>query len=75
MAGVMRWLMRGSYVLKYSDAQGMNTDEIVSSARVIIAAGRETTATALSGLIFYLLQTAHALKVLPKEIRGSFKRL
>jgi cytochrome P450 len=71
----MRWLMRGNYVLKYNDAQGMNTDEIVSSARVIIAADSETTATALSGLNLYLLQTDHALKILTKEIRGSFKRV
>lgn len=53
----------------------MNTDEIVSSSRVIIAAGSETTATALSGLIFYLLNTPHALERLRKEIRGSFDRV
>jgi cytochrome P450 len=63
----------GSYVLKYNDEQGMNTQEIVSSSRVIIAAGSETTATALSGLIYYLLTTPHTLPLLVKEIRSSFK--
>ncbi|KAH8782261.1 hypothetical protein F5882DRAFT_428910 [Hyaloscypha sp. PMI_1271] len=65
----------GGYVLKYNDAQGMNTGEIVSSARVIIAAGNEITATALSGLNLCLLQTDHALEILTKEIRGGFKRV
>jgi cytochrome P450 len=53
----------------------MKTDEIVSSSRVIIAAGSETTATALSGLIFYLLNTPNALSLLVKEIRSSFKSI
>jgi len=59
-------------VLRDNDEQGMNTDEIVSSSRVIIAAGSETTATALSGLIFYLLNTPPALSLLVNEIRSSF---
>ena len=53
----------------------MNPDEIVSGARVIIAVGNETTATALSGLNLYLLQTDQALEILTKELRGSFKRV
>lgn len=51
----------------------MNTQEIVSSSRVIIAAGSETTATALSGLIYYLLTTPRTMSLLVKEIRSSFK--
>jgi hypothetical protein len=67
--------MRGSYVLKYNDAQGMNTDEIVSSARAPLQQATKQQLPALSGLNLYLLQTDHALEILTKEIRGSFKRV
>ncbi|KAE9371162.1 toxin biosynthesis cytochrome P450 monooxygenase [Stipitochalara longipes BDJ] len=62
-----------SYILKYNDDAGMNTEEIISSSRVILAVSSETTATALSGLIFYLLTTPRCFERLKREIRGVFE--
>ncbi|KAK3703562.1 hypothetical protein LTR37_014409 [Vermiconidia calcicola] len=50
-------------------------DEQHVTAQVLMNAGTETTATALSGLTFYLLQDPVAMEKLKKEVRSEISSL
>ncbi|EAW14333.1 cytochrome P450 [Aspergillus clavatus NRRL 1] len=63
-----------SYILKYYDERGMSRQEIEANAGVLILAGSETTATALSGCTFYVLKNPEVYNRLVREIRTSFQR-
>lgn len=52
--------------------EGMTLQEHYSNASVFMIAGTETTATALSGVTYYLLRNPSAMEKLKKEIRTSF---
>ncbi|KAG7050710.1 cytochrome P450 [Colletotrichum scovillei] len=54
-------------------AQPMNMPEMYENANVLIVAGSETTATALSGCTYLLLTNPDKLAKLQKEIRTSFQ--
>ncbi|KAH8430180.1 cytochrome P450 [Aspergillus melleus] len=63
-----------TYILRHNEPEkGMTHSEIVQNGRLLIAAGSETTASALSGLTFYLTRTPHAYSRLTKEIRSAFR--
>lgn len=51
----------------------MMDHEIMANAAILIGAGSETTATALSGFHFYLGNNPTAYERLTKEIRGAFE--
>lgn len=51
----------------------MTREEIISTARVLLIAGSETTATLLSGATYYLLTNPEILGKLQAEIRGTFQ--
>lgn len=51
----------------------MSPDELNNASQLFIAAGSETTATALSGTTFLLLDNPNIFETLKSEIRGSFK--
>ncbi|KAF1998245.1 cytochrome P450 [Amniculicola lignicola CBS 123094] len=61
-----------SYILKYNDERGMNREEVVDTASILIVGGSETTATLLCGLTYYLLVTPHVMERLKDEIRSTF---
>ncbi|CAI6234808.1 unnamed protein product [Periconia digitata] len=64
-----------SRILAKSDgAEKLSRDEFHSNAVTFMVAGTETTATALSGLIYLLHQdeNRHALEKLKDEVRGRF---
>jgi cytochrome P450 len=61
--------MLSSNILRYNDEKGMSREEIIMLAGQLIVAGSETTATALSGAIFQLLQHPVEMKKLTEEIR------
>lgn len=63
-----------SYMLKENrDGDlGFSTPEILVSMPLIVAAGSETTASAMSAFVFYLGTTPHAYKRLTEEIRSTF---
>jgi len=64
-----------SRILSKSDsAESLSRDEYHSNAVTFMVAGTETTATALSGLIYFLHQAdnRHALNKLKAEVRGKF---
>ena len=57
--------------------KGMTLPEIEATLAIIIVAGAETTATALTGIISYLITPKYASTVLRKlveEVRGTFER-
>lgn len=63
-----------SHVLKKprQGNEGMCEGEALVNAPTLIIAGSETTATALSGLCFYLPQNPQAYALLTAEIRAAF---
>lgn len=62
-----------SYILRHnSEEKGMTRGEIMENSSSLIIAGSETTATALSGITYYLLTFPATYKRLVAEIRGTF---
>jgi cytochrome P450 len=61
-----------TYVLRHNDEKGMSIPEIEATFKVLVVAGSETTGTALSGIMGYLLQSPDILGNLTKEICQSF---
>ncbi|KAL2062039.1 hypothetical protein VTL71DRAFT_6305 [Oculimacula yallundae] len=59
-------------ILKKGD-EGFSFQELVSHSSVLIVAGSETTASALSGITFNLLSNPSTLAKLIAEVRGAFK--
>ena len=64
-----------SYMLRKTrdGDNGMNEKQILSTSPTVVLAGSETTATALSGLFFYLGQNPTAYRLLREEIRSAFQ--
>ena len=61
-----------SYILKYNDEKGMTVPEIKANASLFMAAGTDSSATILTGCIYFLTQNSNALKRLSHEIRNAF---
>lgn len=62
-----------TYVCRYNDAKGMTRDEIDATFDILVTAGSETTATALTGTLHYLLRNPKKFQKLKDEIRGAIK--
>ncbi|KAI5213461.1 hypothetical protein AUEXF2481DRAFT_701441 [Aureobasidium subglaciale EXF-2481] len=62
-----------SYILRYNDDKGMSVAEINQTAKVLVLAGSETTATLLSGAIYHLLKNPLTLEKLVDEVRSSYE--
>ena len=62
-----------TFILRHNDEKGMSDPEIEATLRILVLAGSETTATALSGIIGNLLGNPKAMKELTAEIRSSFR--
>lgn len=60
------------YILKHNDEKGMTHNEILGNSSSLIVAGSETTATALSGLAYYLGKNPKTKQILVDEIRSKF---
>ncbi|KIX06706.1 uncharacterized protein Z518_04682 [Rhinocladiella mackenziei CBS 650.93] len=62
-----------SQILKHNDTiSGMSHEEIRETTSLLIIAGSETTATALSGLVYLLGMHPHPYKRVVEEIRTAF---
>jgi cytochrome P450 len=61
-----------TYILRHNDEKGMSHAEVLGNAEALIVAGSETTATALSGLTYYITTNPQALKRLQDEVRTAF---
>lgn len=64
------YMLRGSKEAIGPD--GLSHAEMTAMAETLMLAGSETTATTLSGMLYYLLQTPACLERLKQEIRSSF---
>jgi len=62
-----------TYLVERSGEAGINIDEMHSNSTLLILAGSETTATALSGTVFHLCKNPDKLQKLVKEIRSAIK--
>ena len=63
-----------SPILKYNEeGKGLTQGEINSNASLFIVAGSDSTATLLTGTIYYLLKNKHTMKRLSSEVRTIFK--
>ena len=64
-----------TYVLRHNDEKGMSIPEIEVTMRILVLAGGETTATAMSGIMGNLLRNSDAMKNLVDEMRNAFKHV
>ncbi|KAJ4346456.1 uncharacterized protein N0V89_010385 [Didymosphaeria variabile] len=62
-----------SYILKHNDERGMSREEIMRTSGILIVAGSETTATLLSGAMYYLLANPTWLQKVQEELDNAFK--
>ncbi|MCJ1280128.1 hypothetical protein MMC21_007955 [Puttea exsequens] len=62
-----------TYVCRYNDEKGMSRQEIDATFEILVSASSETTATALTGILHYLLKNPRQFAKLRDEIRGAFK--
>lgn len=62
-----------SYILKNNDSNGITHDEIIQTSGTLIIAGSETSATVLSGAIYFLLKNPKWMTKLQDELRTAFK--
>ncbi|KAF1847911.1 benzoate 4-monooxygenase cytochrome P450 [Cucurbitaria berberidis CBS 394.84] len=62
-----------SYIQKHNGEKGVTVDEIKQTSGTLIIAGSETSATLLSGAIYYLLKNPEWMSKLHHELRNSFK--
>ncbi|KAK0638317.1 putative sterigmatocystin biosynthesis P450 monooxygenase stcF [Lasiodiplodia hormozganensis] len=61
-----------SLVLNSQDSDILDAEDMKANANLFMAAGSETTATTLSGLMYNLLSNPDKMKKLLQEIRSSF---
>ncbi|CAK7212888.1 hypothetical protein SCUCBS95973_001613 [Sporothrix curviconia] len=62
-----------AYVLQNNaDGKAMTAEELFLNAEILIMGGSETTATAMSGLVFLLGHNPAAYRILVDEIRSAF---
>ena len=61
-----------TYVCRYNDEKGMSRAELDATFEILVSASSETTATALTGALHYLLRNPEHYVKLTKEIRGAF---
>jgi cytochrome P450 len=59
-------------VLRQEGDRALSLGEMHSNADLFMIAGTETTATLVSGLLYYLLMNPEKMKKLQDEIRGAF---
>ncbi|KAH7070335.1 putative cytochrome P450 [Paraphoma chrysanthemicola] len=63
-----------SYLLDQPDDEGMLSEQFLTlSASTFVVAGSETTASALSGTIYWLLRSPHALRTLVAELETRYR--
>ncbi|CAI7657147.1 unnamed protein product [Penicillium discolor] len=48
--------------------------EMYANSQIFMVAGTETTATALSGLLYHLLMTPEKMSIIVDEVRGAFQK-
>ena len=62
-----------TYILRHNDERGMSNLEMEATLRILVLAGSETTATALTGIMGNLVTSPDIMEELTDEIRRSFR--
>jgi cytochrome P450 len=62
-----------THMLKAAEKGAIDFADLESNAPILVFAGSETTATALSGAVYYVLRNPRVYDRLVKEIRSSFR--
>jgi cytochrome P450 len=70
--GVDRPDIWGLVLANQEKGQGLSLGEMHANAGLFMGAGTETTATELSGLVYFLLQNPPCMRRLVEEITGAF---
>ena len=63
----------GLVLRKEGEPGGLSKAEMYANANIFMIGGTETTATLLSGLIYYLLQNPATMHALQTELRSAFE--
>ncbi|KAJ5951306.1 Cytochrome P450 E-class group I [Penicillium vulpinum] len=61
-------------VMSQKDDLRLSRREMYANSQVFMVAGTETTATALSGLLYQLLSTPEKMRMIVKEVRETFEK-
>ncbi|KGO58173.1 Cytochrome P450, E-class, group I [Penicillium expansum] len=61
-------------VMSQKEELRLSRSEMYANSQVFMVAGTETTATALSGLLYHLLTTPEKMKIIVEEVRETFKK-
>ncbi|CAI7657890.1 unnamed protein product [Penicillium crustosum] len=61
-------------VMNQKEDLRISRTEMYANSQVFMVAGTETTATALSGLLYHLLMTPDKMNILVEEVRGAFEK-
>ncbi|CAG8909915.1 unnamed protein product [Penicillium egyptiacum] len=61
-------------VMSQKEDLRLSRREMYANSQVFMVAGTETTATALSGLLYHLLMTPEKMKIIIEEVRGTFEK-
>lgn len=62
-----------TYILRHNDENRMSYPEIETALRVLVVAGSETTASALSCILGNLLKNRDTLRKVSEEIHRAFR--
>ncbi|KAJ5680025.1 hypothetical protein N7536_011164 [Penicillium majusculum] len=61
-------------VMNQKEGLRLSRAEMYANSQVFMVAGTETTATALSGLLYHLLMTPEKMSIIVDEVRGAFQK-
>lgn len=61
-------------VMNQKEDLRLSRAEMYANSQVFMVAGTETTATALSGLLYHLLMTPEKMSIIVDEVRGAFQK-
>ncbi|KAJ5531630.1 hypothetical protein N7527_005023 [Penicillium freii] len=61
-------------VINQKEDLRLSRAEMYANSQIFMVAGTETTATALSGLLYHLLMTPEKMSIIVKEICGAFEK-
>lgn len=70
----MRSLTCSSHMTRHTEERGFTPEELRLTGGILIMAGSETSATCLSGAIYFLLNNPDWMSQLLAELRGTFER-
>jgi cytochrome P450 len=62
-----------SHIIRHNDDRGLSQIELEANSEILVAAGSETSATALSGITYHLIKNPDCHIKIQDEVRSKFK--